>query len=88
MNDSTRKQLYTAVWNAREACGGGNVQPKQTIQQLVGKAFSMTFGKPHYKTVRNKLEHAMKIIEDSKTYYDRLPADDILCEILRTDLEG
>jgi len=79
-----RNPLFDAVWKAREACAGSNVKGFGEVQRLLAVAINIAFRTHVDRAVQVKLQEADNIIDNAVEYKHRLPADDILCELLDT----
>ena len=84
---STRQMLYNKVSNAREHCCG--CAPKDKIYLLgdVADALNFAFEVNAPQSLINKIIEAKKQIQQSKTYHERIEADQLLCEVLNVDLK-
>ncbi|RLG72876.1 MAG: hypothetical protein DRO23_09785 [Thermoprotei archaeon] len=79
----TNKQvLYTKIWNAREHCCGSNPQPIPHVMREITEALGTAHILNAPQWIIDKLKQALEILRNAKSYYDQLPADNILCEIL------
>ena len=85
---TTRQLLYIKVEDARESCAGNSVKTKEILLQKIKDtiAFASQVETPMY--LIQKLIKAERIVEKEKSFETRLPADQILCEILNVDLKG
>lgn len=84
--ENWKQLLYKAVWDAREICCGSDPQPKDRILRKLGRALSIARQYNVPTKIYAKLEYTYNIIEKSKSYYDRLPADRTLCDLLNEEL--
>lgn len=82
-----RKKLYEFIWDARESCCGSSVKDKDILINKLTVALLEAHELQIDNNVLDKLREARKIILKSRNYYDRLPADDILCEILNEEMK-
>lgn len=83
---TTKELLYEKVSSAREACGGDCPLKKHALLKKVDGAIAFAQKVNAEFNILNKLSEARRIIAKSKTYAERLPADQLLCEILNVDL--
>jgi len=84
---TTRKLLYNKVSNAREHCCGCAPQDKTYLLKDVADALNFAFSVDAPQSLINKLVEAKKLIQKSKTFHERLSADQLLCEVLNVDLK-
>jgi len=84
---TTRQLLYYKVSNAREHCCGCAPQSKPFLQRDINDALSFAYKVDAPQSLINKLIEAKKQVQQSKTYYERISADQLLCEILNVDLK-
>lgn len=83
---TTRQLLYEKVNVAREHCGGSCPADKIYLLKDIADALNFAYEVSASQSIINKLIEVKKIVQKSKTFYERLPADDILCEILNVNL--
>ena len=85
---TTRQLLYRRVEDARESCARDSVKTKEILLQKIKDtiAFASQVETPMY--IIRKLIKAERIVEKEKSFEARLPADQILSEILNVDLKG
>jgi len=82
-----RQLLYNKVSNAREHCCGCSVQDKTYLLKDVADALNYAYFVNAPQTLINKLIEAKRLIRKSKAFHERLPADELLCEVLNVDLK-
>lgn len=84
---TTRELLRNLVLNAREHCCGDAPRDKFPLLKDIDGALSFARKVEADMLLRNKLREVRRIIVKSKRYADRLPADELLCEIVNVDLK-
>lgn len=84
---SYKTEIYRLVSDARESCCGSDVQDRKEVLRRLGKALSRARFLNVPKTIILKIDEACCIVEKSQNYYERLPADNILCLLLNTELK-
>jgi hypothetical protein len=82
------EELYSLVSKARESCAGSNVQDQFAVMTNINDALSYGLKTKAGQTVIEKLMKALQIMAHVKRYEQRSEADDILCEILNSDLSN
>jgi len=80
--------LYRKISTAREHCCGEAPKKKKYLLMEVERAIDFAREADVPMVIRNKLLEARRIIVQSKTYVERLPADNLLCSILNNELAG
>jgi len=84
---TTRQQLYSKVSNAREHCCGCSPQDKIYLLKDIADALNFAYEVYAPQNLINKIVEAKKLVQKSKTFHERLPADELLCEVLNVDLK-
>lgn len=87
MSVYTMENLYRAVSDARESCAGSDVQDIPYALAKVQYAIDFAYNAHARESTINKLIEVKRILTEAQIYADRLPADQILSDILNTDLE-
>ena len=85
---SVKRLLYNRVSTAREHCAGCTPADKSQLLREIDEALAFAYEVEAHPEIINKLTEARRIVNGTKTYYERIPADQILCEILNVDLKG
>ena len=83
-----KRVLYAKIWKAREHCAGSDVRDHETVEKEILDAKDYAEQFKAGDIIIGKLMKALEIMRTANNYYQRLPADDILCDILNHDLEG
>ena len=78
--------LYRKVSMARESCAGCCPKNKRTVARLITEAKETAAEFCASASIMNKLDSALAAMKKAKTYKDRLPIDNLLCELLNIDL--
>jgi hypothetical protein len=81
-----KRVLYSMVWKAREHCAGSDVAEAGIVLKELLDTKSYAERNEAGDIIIGKLLKAIEIMRTATQYKDRLPADDLLCEILNTDL--
>ena len=81
-----KRTLYKAVQDAREHTCGSTPSNKRTILRKLGRCESLCRELNVPTMILLAIQKAYRIVNDAKDYYERLLADDILCELLNTEL--
>jgi len=86
MEKYQKRVLYSMIWKARENCAGSNVSETEIVIKNILDAKDYAEQFKAGDIIIGKLMKALEIMRTVIQYKDRLPADNILCEILNTDL--
>lgn len=84
---TTKDLLWNKISVAREHCAGDSPKDKIYLLKDVADALNFAYEVNAPQELINKLIEAKRIIQESKAYHERLPADELLCEILNVDLK-
>ena len=86
---TTRQILYGKVEDARESCAGCHVLEKKDLLKKIKDAIDYAREVEASAEVMSKLLKAKGMVERSEGFDKiRIEADQILADILNTDLEG
>jgi len=88
MTEYKNRVLYAMIWKAREHCAGSEVREQVQVIKEIFDAKTYAEEMKVGDIIIGKLMKALEIMRNANNYIDRLPADDILCDILNHDLEG
>lgn len=77
-----KELLYDKVSDARESCAGCHPLSKPTLLKKIDEALGFAFEVSAPQEIINSLNEARRIVSKSKTYYDRLPVDQVLSDVL------
>jgi hypothetical protein len=86
MNEYQKRVLYSMIWKARENCAGSSLAETGIVLKNILDAKAYAEQNQAGNTIIGKLMKALEIMRTANSFYDRLPADNILCEILNKDL--
>jgi len=79
---SALKEFYGLVSRARESCAGSSVKALDTVKVYVREAIEYGYTHNASRHHMAKLSEALTLLENAKTFLDRVKADEILCGIL------
>lgn len=82
-----KELLYQKVSAAREHCAGCSPRKKSELLSDIQNALYFAYQVEASQELINKLIEAKSLIQKPKRYYDRIPADQLLSEILNVDLK-
>jgi hypothetical protein len=76
--------FYGKVSKARESIAGSNIQKEHVTIEYIQDAINYGTKISIPEEYMTKITQALGIMKNAKEYGDRLPADNLLCEILNT----
>jgi hypothetical protein len=79
-------ELYAKVSKARESCAGSKVADLPVVLRNIQDALNYAVANQAEQSVIMKLNQALSQVKNASVWEDRLPADDLLCDIMNHDL--
>lgn len=76
------KTLYRKISDARETVAGCNVKKDNDVRVYINDALFYAVDNKADEWIVSNLRTALVMMDKAKTYLERLPIDDLLCDTL------